>query len=523
MRKSRLLVFSLSLSTFSFGACNCDNDLHGFPGALKGLVCASDSGAILTGIKVTIDDGGRKVDVTTDQSGNFDAEGLDTGKASIVIHDPTGDRTASVFIDPGKTARFSDSTCHPPVSQLGEIDGCVCDDAVGNWVVGANVWVVVDATGAVFSTGTDPNGCFALTGVPLGAQTLKIQKDSYYKEVTVTLADTTPIAIPSPASCEAPPPPAGSGTVVGRVCAPDGTTWLGGATVYVDRADGTRAQTTTDADGHYTLTGVPAGNETVNISKGSFNSSTPVTVTADQTTTIPDDQCALTSPAVKIAVVTGDYDHVQDVLSDLGVDPANVDTYEGANFSSAWVSGLLDDYATLSQYDIVFLNCGLWDARIVVFPDQTAIDNIKQFVQDGGSVYASDWAYSVVETAWPDMIDFRGADNSFSGTAGPKFGDTVNGLPGTIIDANLATGMGSSSIALDYQLPEWVAMQAAAPGVTVYITADAPLQDGTTLTNVPHTVGFNAGAGRVLYTSFHQEPGVNQNQERVLQLLMFEL
>ena len=32
-----------------------------------------------------------------------------------------------------------------------------------------------------------------------------------------------------------------------------------------------------------------------------------------------------------------------------------------------------------------------------------------------------------------------------------------------------------------------------------------------------------AGAGRVLYTSFHQEPGISLEQERVLELLMFEL
>jgi hypothetical protein len=42
-------------------------------------------------------------------------------------------------------------------------------------------------------------------------------------------------------------------------------------------------------------------------------------------------------------------------------------------------------------------------------------------------------------------------------------------------------------------------------------------------TNIPHTVGFSFGAGKVLYTSFHQEPGINFDQERILQLLMFEL
>jgi hypothetical protein len=31
-------------------------------------------------------------------------------------------------------------------------------------------------------------------------------------------------------------------------------------------------------------------------------------------------------------------------------------------------------------------------------------------VNNGGSVYASDWAYDVVEIGWPDRVDFVGAD-----------------------------------------------------------------------------------------------------------------
>ena len=92
-----------------------------------------------------------------------------------------------------------------------------------------------------------------------------------------------------------------------------------------------------------------------------------------------------------------------------------------------------------------------------------------------------------------------------------------------IVDASLATAMGNVDIELHYPLPSWVPMQAVAADVTVYIEGEAPLDDGSTLPSVPHTVGFNAGAGRVIYTSFHQEPGISIAQERVLELLMFEL
>ena len=35
--------------------------------------------------------------------------------------------------------------------------------------------------------------------------------------------------------------------------------------------------------------------------------------------------------------------------------------------------------------------------------------------------------------------------------------------------------------------------------------------------------GFSPGSGKVIYSSFHQEPGINVQQERVLQLLVFQL
>ena len=87
----------------------------------------------------------------------------------------------------------------------------------------------------------------------------------------------------------------------------------------------------------------------------------------------------------------------------------------------------------------------------------------------------------------------------------------------------LAAAMGSPNIELHYPLPSWVPIASVASNVTTYIRGDAPQSSSSTLVNVPHTVGFNAGAGRVIYTSFHQEPGISAAQERVLQLLMFEL
>lgn len=526
-RSPRFLVITLSLSAATFGACQCDEVLYAAPGDLVGVICSVDSGQALAGIPVTVRDAdGDEIEATTDGTGLFRAAHVASGTATVVVHSPDGEREIEVFIESGHESRYDDEACHPPPlppTPVGNVSGCVCDEPVGAWVSGANVYVIT-AAGSVHSASTDTVGCFDLLDVPAGPQLVHIEKGSFYEEQTVEVLAGVAVTAVADTVCEPPEPPEGAGSVDGRVCAPDGTTWLSNATVYVQDEAGTRiAQDTTDVDGAYTLTGVPAGPQVVHIEKGSFSSTVDVVVPEGGVYTVPESECSLEAPDVQVAVVTGDWDRVQDVLTNIGVDAANVDLYEGAN-GAAWAGELLENFELLSTYDIVFLNCGVNDSGFRVsneaFVNVAARDNLRQFVQNGGSVYASDWAYALIERAWSDSIDFVGDDN---GLGSSKQGQTATAIPGTIVDAQLAAAMGDADIELHYPLPSWVPMEAVAQGVTVYISGAAPLNDGTTRPDVPHTVGFNAGAGRVIYTSFHQEPGISVQQERVLELLMFEL
>jgi hypothetical protein len=496
---TRLLLGScLVLSTF--GGCNCDEELYAYPGSLSGVVCSADTGAALGGVPVTIRDAvGKEHEASTDATGLFLVSHVAAGKATIVIHASEGDREVEITVISGREARFQDSTCHPPVPPpfpAGSVDGRVCDESVGQWVTQANVFVLTDI-GTLFASGTDDTGYFLLEGVPAGPQTLKIQRNAFYRELAIEVVDGQLLTIPSPETCEPPPAPPDSGSVVGRVCAPDGVTWLGDATVYVLRGDGTRAQTTTDAEGRFTLIDVPSGPQTVYIEKGSFSTTRAVDVPANGTYTIPEDECQLDPPDLKVAVVTGTWDRVEDVLDDIGIDPANITFYNGESFGSTWARDLLENYTTLSQYDIVFFNCGVNDAPFgsVFFRSQTAIDNLRQYVQNGGSVYASDQAYDIVERTWPDFVDFAGSDGTWNDA---EKGEVVENLIGNITDPGLAAGLGSTTIDLHYPLRAWAVMEAVGPSVTTYIRASAPLMSGSSLQNVPHTVRFNAGQGRVL-------------------------
>jgi hypothetical protein len=516
-RADTLLVkLHLALLLLPLSACNCDEELYAFPGDLTGVLCASN-GALLAEAPITITDAnGASVEAATDASGRFTVEGLGAGTATIAFD---GTRTAEVFIEGNEVALYEDASCR---ASLGDIDGCACDESAAAWVSGADVYVITNA-GSVYSAQTDDAGCFALSSVPIGPQIVTIQKGTFFEEHQVDVAAGASVSVPTPATCA---PVDGAGTVEGRVCASDGATWLANATVFVEDGAGARISSDqTDAEGRYLLLNVPAGQQLVHIQAGSFHSTVTVTVDEGRTTVVPADQCALDAPDVQVAVVSGDYDRVEEVLARIGVDDANIDMYDGGGFfdtSPQYVSELLENYQALAQYDIVFLNCGLNDFDFLSpsGANDVAVDNLRQFVSEGGSIYASDWAYSLVERAWAARVDFVGNDD---GADEAKVGDFATAINGTIVDASLATAMGDADIELHYPLPSWVPMQAVAADVTVYIQGEAPLDDGSTLSNVPHTVGFNAGAGRVIYTSFHQEPGISLAQERVLELLMFEL
>lgn len=517
MRFSWVLMAALfgSLALFS---CRCDEELIAAPGELFGKVCSVDTGATLAGVQVSIVDAdGKAHEAQTDAAGTFLATDLAAGTATVTLN-ADGGRSVEVLVISGEQASFTDATCHPPVAPtppFGHVDGRVCNESAGAWLTGANVFIQTPE-GALYVTGTDDNGAFLLENVAVGPQTLTIEKGAYFRQETVLIEDQQTFHLTSPDGCELPPPPEGSGSIEGRVCAPDGQTWLSDASVFVIRADGTRAEATSDTEGRYTLSGVPAGEQTVIVQKGSFSTSFTVTVVEGQTTTVPDDQCELDPPDIRVAVVSGSWDRVEDVLDDVGVDPANITMYNGG--SSTWVADLLDDYAVLSQYDIVFFNCGVSDFGFSF--ETQAIANLQQFVAQGGSVYASDQAYDLVERTWPSSIDFYGTD-TLSNQA--QNGQATQDMVGQIVDDGLAGSLASTTIELHYPLLAWAVIQDVSPNVTVYIRADAPLMDGSTLGNVPHTVRFIGGQGRVLYTSFHQEANISEQMEHALRILMFEL
>lgn len=283
----------------------------------------------------------------------------------------------------------------------------------------------------------------------------------------------------------------GGGTVTGSVYAPDNITPIVGASVTVR---GTARSTTTNAEGKYTLTSVPAGSQTIIAIKGSYRAEISVTVTEGETVTA--NQISL-APIGKIGVVEGIYDDIRDVLTSLGV------TYELIGDPDA----TFGNPSVLSEFAVIFFECGLDDSFL---NNETNITNLTNFVDQGGSIYASDWANTVVEAMYPDKIDFAG-----------QIGNAQD-ITANITDSEIQALLSKNTAEVCFDLPAWVAMNSVKAGVVIDLSGTVDTDEGTK-NNIPLMVHFPQGNGYVAYTSFHNEAQVTEDVQKILKHLAFEL
>ncbi|MCP4504004.1 MAG: hypothetical protein GY822_29115 [Deltaproteobacteria bacterium] len=252
----RRLPLWTALGAFAFaGACACDEDLDLLPGDIEGIVCSAETGQPLTGTTVTVTDLlGDEHEENTSIFGSYEFENIPAGAVSISILGDEGERLITDQKVPSNDVlSLGDSNCRPPEPPppppppvLGSVSGCLCDEERHEWAADTNVFIN-GAEGSLFVTGTDENGCFELDGVPAGTHTLEAQGlGSYAVEVEVTVEEGIDTPIESPVVCEAPaepepqpdPPLPLRGEVSGRVCAPDGETWLADASRQCRRSSG---------------------------------------------------------------------------------------------------------------------------------------------------------------------------------------------------------------------------------------------------------------------------------------------
>lgn len=339
----------------------------------------------------------------------------------------------------------------------------------------------------------------------------------------------------------------GKGRVLGIACTPSGDL-LAAADVTITGTDCATGQpftleTRTNADGNYEFDDVPSGAHNLNISVGSFSGDSGVFVRAGETTdlTAAVDKVCLDAGAVKIAVIGGAYDAVEELLTGLNL-TFDMKGNDAAN--SAAATAFLTNPAEMANYDIIFINCGdlyerLAPLPIIGGPDQrpAMVTNLRNFVDNGGSVYASDYAFPWIELAFPDVLEMYGAQGAGSAS---KMGFAPQTVTADVQSMDLQQILGSTTATIAFPHNplqniiniRWVVLSSVGNGAINHINADVALCNancdaaGPTNADTPLLVTWKSPTGgTVVFTSFHnkRQATLNQDMELILRYLIFQL
>lgn len=354
-------------------------------------------------------------------------------------------------------------------------------------------------------------------------------------------------------------PPSGggspaTGSVSGRVLAPNGTDPISGALVYVpfkgnerlpfdpalpkdqgalscgEPGEEYKTKTCSKGDGGFKLEGLPKGDLKYVVKKGAFVKWPTVRVepgrevlAPEASTTLPR-QDGQDGQIARIAVARGQYDKLDLVLRKLGLSQSAA---AGLGFADiADLSSLLRDPIRLQSFHVLMINCGAPEDSVY---DVQAMANLKNFVARGGRLFVTDQAYDFVNAAFPSAIVFAGgaARNSAQrGQSGVHYQASIEDFS---LLSWLKTGVGCGDgskpcvgpgdlVAISGFANQWAQMERTQPSQTrIWVKNDER----------PLTATFSHGAGKVFFSSYHTHRDSSGNdvfpQERILQYFVTEV
>lgn len=320
------------------------------------------------------------------------------------------------------------------------------------------------------------------------------------------------------------------GSIRGRICDPSGSHWLPDALAYVNLkdADGVVYDTRmsySDVEGWWMLDELPGENEYhIYVQYG------PTIIDEETIWLGSGDVIELEQPpcfdplAIDVAVITGNYDDFSEVLDSIGF--ANYTLVDGLD--ETVLSGFLTNPSEMQKYDIIFFNGGFIEDGVIygtsdigVSPEEV-MTNITEYVSLGGVIYASDWAYDLVEAGWPDRVEWVGDDLTPDDAQQGDYA-LVNAA---VTDGALSEYLGTEYMEVLYDLPVWPPAESVTTSTSVHLTASVPYSDGMseyTLAQVPILFSFNSGNGKVVFSTFRMARNSNEQMLSTLQYMMYSL
>lgn len=291
-----------------------------------------------------------------------------------------------------------------------------------------------------------------------------------------------------------------TGSITGQVTAADGTTPIPGVTVSLADAERHRTQTLgrlavdgpsaiTDSDGRFTLDDVPAGEQALVAQRGAFRASFQAEVEAGALMTV--DAPVELESTTSMAYVPDAWDSIEEIVAGLGNEITEISRSD------------LADPAVTSQYGVIFINCGPGTGSL---PSDAAVENLRAYVQNGGVLYASDWAGAFVETLYPDDIALTQSGEAQDVTA-------------TVVEEDVSLFVdGRSEIEIAYEVSGWVRVTELSDNATVLVNGVINDEENAP---EPLAVLLERGEGRVVYTTFHNEADVSEDQLAVLRYFIY--
>lgn len=191
---------------------------------------------------------------------------------------------------------------------------------------------------------------------------------------------------------------------------------------------------------------------------------------------------------MRLGVTDASHDNVGQVLS-------TIPAIESFDILS---SQHLADINALLQYHAIFINCGTHD--------NVSPQILRQYVEQGGIVYASDLAAQQLGIAFPGM--FASSTNTSAMTV----------LGADIVHTSLATHMGINQMDIRFNLGGWRAITSLDPSATVYIQGHI-----SNFGAIPLAFSFDYGAGHVFFTSFHNHMQATGDMANFIEYLVLRI